>query len=146
MPRFPTFGSARDFEDSASRRRHMLSTRHIEDAYDAAKLIEGSLLDGWALGYVGVPWPGPWPKVNGDLFVVDPDGWQAGIAWESSGPEVCEISSASATRWGVYQIRFPLPVMSERDLVRNFVAVLPMLRDLRASVAATRASFALKGE
>jgi hypothetical protein len=36
--------------------------------------------------------------------------------------------------------------MSERDLVRNFVAVLPMLRDLRASVAATRASFALKGE
>ncbi len=125
---------------------HMAPALHSEDAYDRAKLIEDSLFDGWALGYVGIPWPGPWPKVNGDLFVVDPDGWQAGIAWESSGPTVHEIAAASASRWGVYQVRFPFPVMSERDLVRNFVAVLPMLRELRARVSATRESFLSKSD
>jgi hypothetical protein len=53
------------------------------------------------------------------------------IASESAGPEVREILGASASRWGIYQVRFPIPVMGDHDLVRNFVVVLPTLPDLR---------------
>ena len=28
-------------------------------AYDSDKLIAASELDGWKLGYIGIPWPGP---------------------------------------------------------------------------------------
>lgn len=102
--------------------------------YDSGKLIAASELDGWKLGYIGIPWPGPWPKRSGDLFVADPDGWQAGIAWESAGPEILQITGPTRGRWGVFQVRFPFPVMSEADLVLNFHAVLPSLRKQRAAV------------
>jgi hypothetical protein len=106
------------------------------DTYDAGKLIASSERDGWMLGYIGTPWPGPWPKRNGDLFVVDPEGWQAGIAWESAGPKIEQVAGPSAGRWGVFQVLFPLPVMSELDLVRNFHLVLPALQQQRVSAGA----------
>jgi len=102
--------------------------------YDAAKLIAGSELNGWALGYIGMPWPGPWPKRNGDLFVMDPQGHQAGLAWESTGPDILRISGPSGRRWGVFQVRFARPVMGEADLILNFHAVLPLLKAARASM------------
>ena len=105
-----------------------------EAAYSAENLIQLSEKDGWLLGYIGAPWPGPWPKQSGDLFVSDPDGWQAGIAWETQGPEIAEISGPSKSRWGVYQVRFPIPVMSEHDLIQNFHAVLPLLKAERRKV------------
>ena len=76
------------------------------DTYHPANVIRGSERDGWSLGYIGSPWPGPWPKMNGDLFVADPDGWQAGIAWESGGPDVLVIAGPSEGRWGAFQMRF----------------------------------------
>jgi hypothetical protein len=100
-------------------------------AYNAENIITDSTQDGWSLGYIGTPWPGPWPKHNGDLFVTDPDGWQAGIAWERTGPEIEVIEDASENRWGVFQIRFPSPVMCEKDLIQNFHAVLPLLQEYR---------------
>ncbi|RZL35203.1 MAG: hypothetical protein EOP35_15170 [Rubrivivax sp.] len=103
-------------------------------SYDSDKLIAASERDGWMLGYIGIPWLGPWPKRNGDLFVVDSAGWQAGIAWEDSGPEILQISGPTPGRWGVFQLRFPFPVMSEADLVRNFHAVLSSLKVQRAAV------------
>lgn len=84
------------------------------------------------LGYIGIPWPGPWPKLNGDLFVVDPEGWQAGIAWESEGPDIEAVADQSDDCWGVFQVRFPLPVMSENDLITNFHLILPLLKKERA--------------
>lgn len=105
-----------------------------ESTYAIGKLIAASGLEGWILGYVGIPWPGPWPKLSGDLFVVDPDGGQAGIAWEVSGPDIQTISTPSPGRWGVYQVRFPFQVMSEQDLIRNFHAVLPLLKQQRATI------------
>jgi hypothetical protein len=97
-------------------------------AYDESKLIPESERDGWRLGLIGVPWPGPWPKRNGDLFVAAPNGDQAGIAWETGGPDLARISGPSEGRWGVFQLRFPLPVMCADDLVRNFHVVLPLLQ------------------
>jgi len=105
-----------------------------ESTYNAANAIAASERGGWVLGYIGVPWPGPWPKKNGDLFVADPEGWQAGIAWESSGPEILRLDGPSEGRWGAFQVLFPLPVMSEQDLVGNFHLVLPLLQEQRLKV------------
>lgn len=105
-----------------------------EDAYNQENPILASVKDGWLIGYIGMPWPGPWPKQSGDLFVSDPEGWQAGIAWESQGPEITAIAGPSKTRWGTYQVLFPIPVMSEHDLIRNFHAVLPLLKAERMKV------------
>jgi hypothetical protein len=105
-------------------------------SYDPDKLIPSSERDGWMLGYIGIPWPGPWPKKNGDLFVVDSEGWQAGLAWESTGPELEVIAGPSSGRWGVFQIRFSLTVMCEQDLVRNFHLVLPLLQQQRSTMGA----------
>ena len=106
------------------------------ETYDAGKLIAESERDDWRLGYVGMPWPGPWPKRNGDLFVADPSGWQAGIAWESKGPDLLVISGVCPGRWGVFQVRFDTPVMSEQDLILNFHRVLPLLQKERSHVQA----------
>ena len=97
-------------------------------SYDQSKLINASAKEGWTLGYIGIPWPGPWPKTCGDLFVQSPNGTQAGIAWESQGPEIEMISPATEGRWGVFQVLFPIPVFGEVDLIRNFHAVLPLLK------------------
>jgi hypothetical protein len=110
-----------------------------ESTYNPANIIAASERDGWVLGYIGIPWPGPWPKKSGDMFVVDPEGWQAGLAWESRGPEIAKIDGPSGGRWGVFQVLFPLPVVSEQDLVKNFHLVLPLLKVQRCRVARTGA-------
>ena len=118
------------------RRRTRMPT---ESTYNSASVIAASERDGWVLGYVGEPWPGPWPKKSGDLFVADPEGWQAGLAWESSGPTIVKIGGPSEGRWGVFQVLFPLPVMSEQDLIKNFHLVLPLLQEQRCKLARTGA-------
>ncbi len=112
----------------------MSTSNRSANTYNDQNIIPGSVVDGWSLGYIGIPWPGPWPKKHGDLFVTDPNGWQAGIAWESSGPEVVQISGSNGERWGVFQVHFPIPVMCEEDLIKNFHTVLPLLKKQRASV------------
>lgn len=102
--------------------------------YNLENIIAASERDGWVLGYIGIPWPGPWPKKNGDLFVVDPKGGQAGIAWESCGPRIATIAAPSDGCWGVFQLLFSKPVMSEQDLIENFHLVLPLLKEQRSKV------------
>ncbi|MDR7298828.1 hypothetical protein J2X16_004196 [Pelomonas aquatica] len=97
-------------------------------AYDENRLLAKSVKEGWRLGLVGIPWPGPWPKRCGDLFVSAPNSELAGIAWEADGPDFLRILGPSEGRWGVFQLRFPIPVMCNDDLVRNFHAVLPLLK------------------
>lgn len=104
------------------------------ETYNPSNTIERSERDGWLLGYIGIPWPGPWPKRNGDLFVMDPGGWQAGIAWESSGPDIKQIQGPCSDRWGVFQVKFPVTVMCEEDLIQNFHLVLPLLKGQREMV------------
>jgi len=104
------------------------------ETYNPENTIARSERDGWLLGYVGIPWPGPWPKSNGDMFVVDPEGWQAGIAWESQGPDIKQISGPCSSRWGVFQVKFPIVVRSEEDLIHNFHLVLSLLKQQREMV------------
>lgn len=110
----------------------------VPDIYDESRLMPESNQDGWRLGLIGSPWRGPWPKLNGDLFVAAPNGEQAGIAWESSGPEMRQLMGPSEGRWGVFQLRFPLPVLCTDDLIRNFRIVLPLLQQAYAACRATR--------
>jgi hypothetical protein len=112
------------------------------ETYNSDNTIARSERDGWLLGYVGVPWPGPWPKRNGDVFVADPGGWQAGVAWESSGPDIKKIQGPCASRWGVFQVRFPVVVRSEDDLIQNFHLVLSLLKEQRKMVG-SRSEFTL---
>jgi hypothetical protein len=100
--------------------------------YGLSKIIAGSEQDGWYLGLIGEPWPGPWPKINGDLFVVSPDGGQASLVWESEGPSIIMLLGPDETRWGVFQVRFPIPVMRMADLVLNFHEILPLLKERHA--------------
>jgi hypothetical protein len=116
---------------------NMLNT----DTYNAANVIARSERDGWKLGYIGIPWPGPWPKLAGDLFVTDPEGRQAGLAWESTGPDMIVLSGPTRGRWGVLQVRFPISVMSEDDLIRNFHAILPFLQRERENVSGNAALY-----
>ena len=111
------------------------------DSYNSENQIASSVRDGWSLGHIGTPWPGPWPKLNGDLFVSDPDGWQAGIAWESQGPAILKNAGPSKGRWGVFQVLFHIPVMSEQDLVRNFHEVLSLLKEERSKVPGSRSAY-----
>ena len=77
------------------------------DTYNPANAIHRSEKDGWMLVYVGIPWPGPWPKKSGDLFVVDPHGWQAGITWESSGSDIKALADPGDGRWGCVSSSIP---------------------------------------
>lgn len=109
-----------------------MSAENNQEVYDKAKIIVGSERGGWHLGLIGSPWHGPWPKANGDLFVVSPDGGQAGLAWESEGPAIKMLLGPDGTRWGVFQVKFPIAVIRMEDLVLNFHEILPLLKEHHA--------------
>ena len=96
--------------------------------YDPASVLPESERDGWRVGLIGIPWAGPWPKTCGDLFVEAPNGEQAGLAWECEGPAIKQFLEPDGFRWGVFQVRFSIPVMETQDLVRNFHQILPLLK------------------
>ena len=56
----------------------------------------------------------PWPKLSGDLFVTDANGWPTGLAWESTGPAIEQLVEPSRARWGVFRVRFPTPSCPSR--------------------------------
>ena len=88
--------------------------------------------DGWRLFLRGAP-RGPWPKLCGDVFVIAPDGLEVALAWESKGPPLVELSGPSVGRHAVLQVLFPIPVLCEQDIARNFLEVLPALKQWYAA-------------
>ena len=89
--------------------------------------------DGWRVFLRGEP-VGPWPKQSGDVYVLAPDGSEVALAWESRGPGIRELMGPSQGRWGVLQVLFPIPVMCTSDIARNFLEVLPLLKERYAAV------------
>ncbi len=83
--------------------------------------------DGWTLFARG-EWRGPSPKLCGDIYAIAPDGLEVALAWESEGPALREIGGPLPGRRAVLQVLFPIPVMCENDLARNFLEILPMLK------------------
>jgi hypothetical protein len=84
-------------------------------------------LEGWSLFLRGPP-RGPWPKLCGDIYAIAPDGLEVALAWESKGPPLSELSGPSPGRHAVLQVLFPIPVMCENDIARNFREILPVLK------------------
>jgi hypothetical protein len=70
------------------------------------------------------------PAVEGDAFVVAPDGSRAGLVWtksdEATFVQLCEIES---DRWGVWAVSFPHPMDSRENVRRNLRLVLPKLKE-----------------
>jgi hypothetical protein len=83
---------------------------------------------GWRLFLRGVP-RGPWPKLSGDILAIAPDGLEVALAWESEGPRLLELSGPVAGRRAVLRVLFPIPVMCEGDIARNFLEILPILKE-----------------
>jgi hypothetical protein len=105
--------------------------------YYGFPIVEESETDGWFYGAI-TDYECETPQNDGDGFVVAPDGSRAGIVWDLDGPDFEEVSPPTSDRWGVYGVRFPDPVESVDDLVRNFRAVLPNLKKRYAQIREDR--------
>jgi hypothetical protein len=90
--------------------------------------VPESETDGWIYGAI-TDYNTEEPETEGDGFVVAPDGSRAGIVWSTDSPDFYEISPPDDKRWGVYGVRFLRPVSSIEDLVLNFRAILPRLKE-----------------
>jgi hypothetical protein len=89
-------------------------------AYHGFLIVPETVTDGWAYGAITL-FEADEPQTEGDGFVVAPDGSRAGIVWDEQ-------------RWGVYGVRFPYPVSCANDLVLNFRAILPKLKERYAAI------------
>lgn len=95
--------------------------------YHRFSVVPGSSLDGWAYGAI-TAYETLKPQTEGDGFVIAPDGRRAGIAWATDTADFYEICPPDSERWGVYGVRFPMPVQSRRDLITCFHQILPQLK------------------
>jgi hypothetical protein len=95
--------------------------------YSGFPIVPGSQLDGWSYGAI-TAFDTAEPQTEGDGFVIAPDGRRAGIAWATDTGDFYEILPPDSERWGVYGVRFPIPVQSRQDLVTCFHQVLPQLK------------------
>jgi len=67
--------------------------------------------------------------LEGDGFVVAPDGSRGGLIWVVSGDSYFgQASPADDKRWGVWNVSFPYAMRTVEDARRNLEAVLPKLR------------------
>ncbi len=106
--------------------------------YYGFELIEETRLDGWCFGAI-TEFEDPDGCTWGDGFVEAPDGSRAGLVWEvESGKEIVEIMPPERDRWGVYQVPFIRPVRNTEDLVANFHAILPQLKELHRRATGSR--------
>jgi hypothetical protein len=96
------------------------------------RLVEATLTDGWCYGAITqTPCPDhPEGCVSGDGFAVAPDGSYAGLVWWAGCPwEFEQIGESKKDKFfGIFEVKFALPVRSEADLAENFRVTLPRLR------------------
>ncbi|MBL9172496.1 MAG: nucleoside deaminase [Verrucomicrobiales bacterium] len=105
--------------------------------YHGFPVVAGSEVDGWSYGSI-TAFDTLEPQTEGDGFVIAPDGRRAGIAWATDTGEFYEILPPDPERWGVYGVRFPMPVQSRQDLITCFHEVLPQLKRRHAELFGSR--------
>jgi hypothetical protein len=111
-----------------------------EDApvYHGFPVVPETATDGWIYGAI-TAFEGVEPQTEGDGFVIAPDGSRAGIVWATDTSDFYEIMPPDEKRWGVYGLCFPRPVTSLDDLVFDFRAILPKLKERFAQLHNARA-------
>ncbi|MCK9433192.1 MAG: hypothetical protein PHQ84_06120 [Candidatus Omnitrophica bacterium] len=101
--------------------------------YYGFPLIKEISADGFTLGAVTdfLVKDSPAGCTIGDIFVQGPDGSQAGIFWEVDDKlAYYTIESPDESRWGVYSFTVQNPVSSIEDMRKNFLLMLPILKEL----------------
>jgi hypothetical protein len=69
------------------------------------------------------------PCLEGDAFVIAPDGSRAGLVWEvSDKPYFQEVRPIETGSWGVWGVGFALPMNSRENARRNLGSILPELK------------------
>jgi len=105
-------------------------------AYHGFLVVAESEVDGWLLGMItGF-------GVEGDGYVISPDGRRAGLVWtaegaeyfRTGGPEFCtEVRGPDERRWGVFSVGVRLPLRGPGDARAYLAALLPWLRPIWAA-------------
>ncbi|HEV2297004.1 MAG TPA: hypothetical protein VGR72_00620 [Candidatus Acidoferrales bacterium] len=68
--------------------------------------------------------------VEGDSFVVAPDGSRGGMVWKVALEErFIELLPIEKDRWGVWEVTFPYPMRTRRDAKRNLKVIVPRLKE-----------------
>jgi len=69
------------------------------------------------------------PCMEGDAFVIAPDGSRAGLVWEVCDPQYFqEVRAIETGRWGVWGVGFCLPMNNRENARRNLESILPELK------------------
>jgi hypothetical protein len=95
--------------------------------YHGFPIVPESETDGWYYGAI-TEFEEPDGCMDGDGYVVAPDGSRAGLVWEVGYDGFEEISPPAPDRWGVYAVGFARPIRTVEDLVFNFRQLLPKLK------------------
>lgn len=95
--------------------------------YHGFPVLDGVEADGFRLGMITDFLSEP--ALEGDAYVIAPDGSRAGLVWESGCAAYFEqVLAPEQGRWGVWAVGLPLP-MTTLEEARNYMAALvPQLR------------------
>ena len=96
--------------------------------YHGFTIVPETYTDGWCLGTI-TDFEDPDGCMEGDAFVVAPDGSRAGLVWEVGTGPLEQALPPTPGRWGVYAVWFPHPTRTVDDLVSAFRAILPQLKE-----------------
>jgi hypothetical protein len=95
--------------------------------YYGFPVVEGTQTDGFCLGMITDFLSEP--VLDGDAFVVAPDGSRAGLVWQSGcAAYFREILAPTESRWGVWAVGLPLPMTTVEEARSYLAALLPQLR------------------
>ena len=105
--------------------------------YYGFPIVPETMTDGWLYGAI-TEFESAKHQTEGDGFAVAPDGSRAGLVWATDTADFYEILPPDKERWGVYGVRFIRPVSNLDDLIVNFRAILPKLRERFATIRKER--------
>jgi hypothetical protein len=95
--------------------------------YYGFRLLEGVVLDGFALGLISDSMVEP--TTHGDAFVVAPDGSRAGLIWEIAEQKYFETTSGpDARRFGVFSVGTPHGPTTTDEATMFLAEILPAVR------------------
>ena len=95
--------------------------------YHGFPVIDGAEADGFRLGMITDFLSEA--AVDGDAYVIAPDGSRAGLVWESGcAAYFRQVLAPEEGRWGVWAVGLPLLMTTVEEARRYLAALVPQLR------------------